>query len=103
MHYLGKLSLHLEVLPLEVVHGIVIQAAEGNLMPAGFHLNLHLIKERAGERAAADGSNLSNIFAAAGPVVFEDFNPGSRIATPIPRQKRLSTGSRNLVCGFFPT
>jgi hypothetical protein len=39
MHGLGQLPFHLEVLPLEVVHGIVIQAAEGHLTPSCFHLN----------------------------------------------------------------
>jgi hypothetical protein len=60
MHGLGQLSLHHEVLPLEVVHRVVIQAAEGHLKPARFHLNLNLIKGRAGEHAAADGFNLKS-------------------------------------------
>jgi hypothetical protein len=76
MHWLRQVSCNFKLLPLEVVHCVVIQASEGHVMPAGFHLYLHLIKGRAGEDAAAASSKLNNILSAASRVVFKGFNAG---------------------------
>ncbi|MFM1797955.1 MAG: hypothetical protein RLZZ117_233 [Cyanobacteriota bacterium] len=49
-------SIHFELLPLEMVHRVVIQATDRDFQPIGFQLNLHLIKRGAGENTATDGA-----------------------------------------------
>ena len=71
-----QLSIHFEVLPLEMMHRVFIQATDGNFTPVGFNQNLHLIKWCAGENAAADGSHLNHILNAARLVVFKGLNAG---------------------------
>ena len=68
--------LHFELLPLEMMHRVVIQAMDGNFTPVCLHQNLHLIKWCAGENAAAYGSHLNHILSAARRVVFKGLNAG---------------------------
>ena len=63
--WLWQLSIHFELLPLEMVHRVVIQAADRNVELIGFQLNLNLITRGAGENTAADRAELNHIFIAA--------------------------------------
>jgi hypothetical protein len=72
--WLWQFFIDFESMAPEMVHCVVIQAAERDFLSAGFHLNPHLVKRRAGEDATADGAKLNNVFFTAGRVILERFD-----------------------------
>jgi hypothetical protein len=72
--WLWQLSIHFELLPLEMMHRVVIQATDGNFASICFQHNLYLIKRCAGEYTATNGSHLNDILSTARRVIFKGLN-----------------------------
>jgi hypothetical protein len=63
--WLWQLSIHFELLAPKMMHRVVIQATDRDVLAVGFQLRLHLIKRCAGEYTATDDSDLNHILNAA--------------------------------------